>query len=755
MKKPLLLNLFVFFSLFGFADTIIVKDIAELNKANATAKPGDIIILQNGVWNNVIIKLNCNGTKEQPIVFKAQAAGKVLISGNSQLKLGGNYITVDAFYFVDGYAGDDAVVDFRIDKKQLANNCRLTNCVINDFNNPKRMDENYWISLSGKHNRIDHCSFLNKKNMGVLMAVILDDERSRENFHSVDHNYFGVRLPLASNSGEIIRVGVSQHCEFNSNTQITDNFFEHCDGETEIVSIKSCSNIIRNNLFKECQGGVVLRHGNYNTVENNIFLGNGKDGTGGVRIINKGQWVVNNLFYQCRGVGFRSPLSVMNGVPNSPAFRYVPVTDAVVANNSFYNCTPISLCEGSDTERSVPPSRVYFENNIFYNDKDNKIYNAYDNIGGFNFNGNAVNTKQPQQLTAGFIKTGITKSSIDNAIIPGAAIKNTISDSLQSISATRISGKLSNSPGFADAKKFLSVKKNAYTSCGAAWFDAKATVGNTAVKINCKNADDIAAQLSKAGTSPVVLVLTGEQYNFTTSLIVTGNVSITSNKKAIAFNSTAALSYLFQIKGGNTLSLTNINVDLSGSDAKNFISSDINGSSGHSNFSALDCSFKNFGGTFFNSAKYTMFDSIVVNNCSFNNIKGTVFDFNNETDKKGYYTVEKLKITNTSFTNNSGQLLGMLRGGNDESTMGPLLIFKKNTINNCVADVPLIKLNGTQRSFIENNTFTSSNINKAVLQYEDAVRAVHILSNNIFKQSGIFITDKFVESYTNTIKTIQ
>jgi poly(beta-D-mannuronate) lyase len=58
-----------------------------------------------------------------------------------------------------------------------------------------------------------------KKNLGVLLAVILDDERSRENFHSIDHNYFGKRPPLASNGGEIIRVGVSQHCQFNSNTQ--------------------------------------------------------------------------------------------------------------------------------------------------------------------------------------------------------------------------------------------------------------------------------------------------------------------------------------------------------------------------------------------------------------------------------------------------------------------------------------------------------------------------------------------------------
>jgi poly(beta-D-mannuronate) lyase len=44
-----------------------------------------------------------------------------------------------------GYAGDDAVINFRIDNKQLANNCRVTNTAIDDFNNSKRMDENNWV----------------------------------------------------------------------------------------------------------------------------------------------------------------------------------------------------------------------------------------------------------------------------------------------------------------------------------------------------------------------------------------------------------------------------------------------------------------------------------------------------------------------------------------------------------------------------------------------------------------------------------
>ena len=105
-------------------------------------------------------QIDCNGTKENPIVFKSQTAGKVFITGNSKLKLGGNYIVVNGLYFTNGYAGDDAVISFRIDNKQLANNCRVTNTVIDDFNNPKRMDENNWVLFYGKNNRLDHCSFI-------------------------------------------------------------------------------------------------------------------------------------------------------------------------------------------------------------------------------------------------------------------------------------------------------------------------------------------------------------------------------------------------------------------------------------------------------------------------------------------------------------------------------------------------------------------------------------------------------------------
>jgi poly(beta-D-mannuronate) lyase len=474
-----------------------VADIKSLQTAESIAKPGDTIILQNGIWKDIALKINCKGTEKEPIFFKAETPGKVLFSGKSCLRIGGNFIVVDGLNFTNGYSPESSIITFKTDKNNVANNCRITNCLIDDFNKPKRLDEDYWVSFYGKKNRIDHCTFRNKKNLGVLMAVILDDEKSRENFHSIDHNFFDGRPPLGSNAGEIIRVGVSQHCTFNSNTVIADNYFKNCDGETEIISLKSCENIIKNNVFKECQGCVTLRHGNNNTVFNNIFLGNGKEGTGGVRIINEGNWVVNNLFYECVGVSFRSPLAIMNGVPNSPAFRYLPVKDAVVFGNSFINCTPFSLCEGSDKERSQVPQNVLIANNIFYNKKDTTVFYQFDSIGGFTFQNNIVSKSVKQNLPSGFEKITL-KEKKRNGIIDFEEFFPSKIDMLDfSISKKakqRLGIEINLSIGFNNYNSVPQTISYIQKSTGITWKeDIKPTAKS--IEIQCSNAKQLLAVL--------------------------------------------------------------------------------------------------------------------------------------------------------------------------------------------------------------------------------------------------------------------
>ncbi len=725
MLRLLLLNCCFVICHTGFSKTIIVKNSDELTAANKNAAPGDIVILQNGNWENISIKLNCKGTKENPIIFKAETAGKVIITGKSGLKIGGEYIIVDGLYFTNGYSGGEPVITFRSSKDQLANNCRVTNCVINDFNNPKRMDDNNWVTFYGKNNRLDHCSFKDKKNMGVLLAVILDDERSRENYHSIDYNYFGRRPVLGSNGGEIIRVGVSQHCQFNSNTKINNNLFEYCDGETEIVSIKSCSNIIQDNIFKESQGSLVLRHGDNNIVLGNLFLGNDKVATGGVRVINKGQVVRNNVFYKCRGTNFKSPLAVMNGIPNSPAHRYVQVTDAEIKNNIFYECSPLSFGEGSDAERSLPPDNVVFINNNFYNSRDSIVYTTSDAITGIRFENNKVSSAVKQKLNSGFEKVILSAKN--------PATTKTVAD-----------------PIFTSINMIPVVLKEVTISTGATWFPKNEPTKKTkALTVACATADEIYKQLERK--EPVIIRLTGKEYSLTKPFLISKSVQVIGDtKKVIRFNTYNQLS-VFAIAGNGELSLSNLNIDGSNVKASAFISNDSNGQSNHYNLAVRNCKFEGFNNEWgcqdiFFAYKSMIADSVVFRNNSFTNIQSKIFTMDSETDNKGYYAAEKIIISQNLFSSITGTLLNLYRGGNDESTLGPNLTFTNNKITEFAtkSNSPLITLTGVQQSNISSNSFTKCNPAGTVILYKDVVRAHHIFSKNKIEQSGTIEKNQFV-----------
>jgi len=760
MVKKLFTILFVLLTNSIYSSTIKVNDINALNDAEKKAKPGDIIILQNGIWNDVKIKLNCIGTEKEPIFFKAETSGKVIITGKSCLKIGGAYLIVDGLNFSDGYSPDNTIIDFKKDKNTVANYCRVTNCLIDDFNKPQRMSEDYWVSLLGKHNRIDHCTFRNKKNLGVLMAVILEDEKSRDNFHSIDHNYFDGRPSLGSNAGEIIRVGVSQHCTFNSNTIIENNYFRNCDGGTEIISLKSCENIIRNNVFKECQGCITLRHGNNNTVFNNIFFFYLKEGTGGVRIINEGNWVVNNLFYECKGVSFRSPLAIMNGVPNSPANRYLPVKDAVIFGNSFINCTPFSLCEGSDKERSQVPQNVLIANNIFYSKDDTTVFYQFDSIGGFTFQNNRVAKNGKKLLPNGMKQSLFFKSNLAGMELASVYMPSYLESSdyrvkcvpldikIQEKAKQKFGTELPDSIGYRNQNSLHKTISTIQKNSGITWKEDIKSITKLTV-IQCSNSKQLLAALTDSINykKKINIALTGIIYELKAPIKIYNQVNFTTNKKEIKFI-TEAQEAVFIIQGNASLNFINANIDGSFIKATNFVSSPTNGSVNHYNFSFVNSSFGYYdaanNASFFKAVKGSYADSLVFKNSTFSESKFNILSADEETDKKGYYSAENIVFGNNKFSNNKGYIMNISRTGNDESTMGPKLWFNNNTIENTSADKPLIELYGVQYSNLHNNTFINSNNEKQLIVYTDIVRAIHLQSKNKFTKSGSIKENEFV-----------
>jgi poly(beta-D-mannuronate) lyase len=739
--KPSIVLVFLFAVLSGSAKTIIVRNGEELKKANASARPGDTILLQNGEWKDLLIRLDGKGRADANIVYRAQTPGKVLITGKSNLRIGGSYITVDGLNFTKGYSPSGAVIEYKISDTKLADNCRVTNTVINDFNKPLRLSEDYWIAFSGKNNRLDHCSFINKKNLGVLLAVLLDDDRSRENFHSIDHNYFGLRPALGSNGGEIIRIGVSQHCQFNSNTLITDNFFEHCNGETEIVSIKSGANVVSNNVFKECQGSVVLRHGDNNTVSNNLFLGNGQTATGGVRVLNKGQWVINNFFYKCRGESFRSPLAIMNGIPNSPANRYVQVTDAVIMNNTFVDCAPLSFCEGSDQERTLPPANVLFADNIFYNKTDSVLFRSWDDISGFRFRNNKVTATLTKGLHAGFEKLNFNFIKISGISVP--YLQNPLPpevDSLDKLDRKRlpaISG-----TGFGDGRLFKNLMEGQKTA-GAGWFK-KTDPTQLVKKYSCKNANEVYLALNDPGARKITL--TGVDYNFTKPVVIERQVEITG-KNSMLIRTTNYGGDLFVLKNKASLYLHDVKLLGNALHVSSLFASDSSGGTEHYSLRIENCTFTKINGVenFFHAYKSAIADSVIIRNSVFTGLTNLLM-MADERDDKGYYSAEKIVVSNNKFSNGNGYLMNIYRGGNDESTLGPNLLVERNeVVNYNNGNAAVISLYGVQRTSIRNNIFNNSNPGSVLISYKDVVRSLHKLTGNRISGSGRIEKNAFVE----------
>ncbi len=283
-----------------------------------------------------------------------------MLTGKSRVRIGGKYLHVSGLLWKDTEAVDHAVA-FRIDSKTLAEHCQLVECaIIGDVPGGDRK----WVSLYGKKNTVSHCRFEEKQSAGTLLVVWLNDEPNR---HNILWNFFGPRQRLGKNGGETIRVGDSQTSLNTSQTTVAYNYFYRCDGEAEIISNKSCENHYVVNTFVGCGGALTLRHGNRCLVQGNSFYGDGRKGTGGVRVIGEQHQIAGNLFYELQGDDGRAALSLMNGLPNTPLNGYAQVLGTGVSGNWFIRCKQnivVGLADRDQKTQTLPPQNSTFDKNI-------------------------------------------------------------------------------------------------------------------------------------------------------------------------------------------------------------------------------------------------------------------------------------------------------------------------------------------------------------------------------------------------------
>ncbi|ADV51464.1 Poly(beta-D-mannuronate) lyase [Cellulophaga algicola DSM 14237] len=705
----------------------MANNVEEFNEMVKNLQPGDSIVLANGIWKDAELVFEGKGTNENPITLTVEDKGKVILEGASNLQLAGEHLIVSGLVFKNGYTPTNAVVSFRKNREEMANNSRLTECVIDNFNNPERQVQDYWVTIYGKNNRIDHNHIVGKKNLGVTMIVGLDTKESIQNNHKIDHNYFGPRPTFGNNGGETLRIGTSHTALENSNTLVESNYFDRTNGEHEIISNKSCQNTFKYNTFFECTGTLTMRHGNETLVDGNVFIGNGKPSTGGVRIINEKQTVINNYHIGLTGYRFRGAFVMMNGVPNSSPNRYVPVINSKANNNTFINCDHILFGAGNDSERSQAPRTSEFSGNIIYNDKIKDIFTIDADISGITFKDNLLGENGETSISSGFENAAITLVKNEQGfLIPTSA---------------KIKNKVTISPNIA-------TKENT----GTTWY-SKADTGvalNSGKTIKVDAGINTLYEIVKESEAGDIIALEeGGTYLITKAVQINHPLTFKTSgtkKATILFERMMA----FEIQNGGSLWLENITFD--GTKSPDYAGNSVISTSKNSmldNYKLFidNCEFKdmvvNHSFDVLRVSKGTFADTISIQNSTFKNISGHIAALDTETDDIGAYNVEYMLMKNNTVTDMEGAALRLYRGGKDESTFGPFLEVDHNVFNNVGFGKKnkynaAMSLYGVQVNDIENNIFNNTKGLKMHLVVGEPI--VNVINNDYYKSGEIEVT---------------
>ena len=682
-------------------------DIETLNKLVSAAQPGDTIVLANGTYSDVNIRLYAKGAVDSPIVIRAEESGKVFIEGKSNLEIAGEYVEVHGMYFRNGYS-DKAVIKYSLDE-EVANCCRITSCVIENYSPNDRSTSNAWVALYGKNNRFDHNTLIGKQNGEATVIVQLNEERSQENNHSIDHNYFGHRPNYGSNGAETIRVGNSTYSQIASQTQIVDNWFEHCDGEVEHVSIKACENLVARNVFYECAGELVLRHGNRNIVEKNVFIGNRKSHTGGIRVVNADQIIRDNYLENLTGKRFYAALAVMNAVPNPLPNRYHQVDNALIENNTFVCCEHIEFGVGADFERTVPPVNTVVKGNLFYYPEKAAIFEQHTDISGISFVDNKYVASVGDVKTTGF-----------HAV------------------------KLEAVPTYT-----LPVLKS---ECGASWYveeknDTEKVIGRAIIVEEGLNSIIKAAE--SAAAYDTLVLKNGLQYLIDQTLLVDKCLVIKSfdaSKEHAIFRYTGSKgrTSMITIADGGNLQISGVEFNGMPHEGRARPMSGIAPAEkmrGTYSATVENCVFHSFQESSFagfKALKNSFAETLSFNNCKFYNISGEGIGLGAEKNDDGRYSAENIVITNCLFDNILGCAVNVYRGGTDESTAGPYLIM-----DNCAFELSnnqergaTLRLIGVQTARLSNLTFNNSGRGGAAIKFDECRWDDILLTNIQYKNSG-------------------
>jgi hypothetical protein len=344
------------------ARTVDVASAAALSDALEAVGGGTTLVLADGTYDGDFTVRGVSATPEAPVVVRAANPGRAVVGSGSTLVVKGSaHVVVADLTFRSGAS--------TLLKLESSNNVRVTH---NTFDRGGAgEDSSKWLYIGGAdshHNRVDHNTFQNKTDPGNYLT--LDGSTTQVSQHDrIDHNRFRKIGPRAENEKEAVRLGWSDISMSSGFTVFEYNLLEECDGDPEVVSVKASDMTVRYNTVRRSQGVLSLRHGDRNSLYGNVILGEGRPGTGGIRMYGADNRVFDNYVAGTTGTGYDSALSIDGGDarPGGELNRHHRVDNAVVVFNTLVDNATGIVIGGNYPE---PPVNLVVENNLLADSGD-------------------------------------------------------------------------------------------------------------------------------------------------------------------------------------------------------------------------------------------------------------------------------------------------------------------------------------------------------------------------------------------------
>ena len=388
------------------------RNALEVQALSLQLKPGDQLILKGNDWHDARFVFGGIGTMDEPILVMAEPTTGPF-TGASGIAFHGEHLVIMNLTFRNGTVADAVpatsaeeppatngpvtgvvanLVRIGAGPDRPANHCIVNRITIENVNSPRAEDWpkaiTRYLLLNGHDNTVANSTFAHLKHYGDVIATGELPSSTPQRLHILNNHFFDrprVDEDPSPYRYKIIQIGWHDLEAAPAGSLVQGNLFEDCASHVELVSIKASDVFLRNNRFIRCPGAVTIRMGDRVLIQNNLFDGEDRPATGGLRVAGRDHVIIGNTFRHLRPTEF----SQMLPSPKPPT-RYLAwtlslvaadfehsgatdsaygrVCDTLISHNRFeHNTGRIAL--GTPTPSlshvALPPHNVRIEHNVF------------------------------------------------------------------------------------------------------------------------------------------------------------------------------------------------------------------------------------------------------------------------------------------------------------------------------------------------------------------------------------------------------